>query len=230
VTHAHPLDRPVWSALSGRQRSFTLGDELARRFVSEVGPFAAAADLSVESQAALAALVAGAEWVVTMEAQELAPPPGTAIRERAICNQMVAERLTAGGPADFDVVALSEADAPEMLALATLTKPGPFAGRTHELGSFVGVKHDGRLVAMAGERMRPEGFTEVSAVCTLPDYRGRGYAGGLMRIVAQRILDRGELPFLHVYDHNAGAIALYESLGFQLRRAMRMAVLLPGRH
>ena len=137
---------------------------------------------------------------------------------------MVAPAITPASPA-FDIVPLSEADAPDMLALATLTEPGPFRSRTHALGDFVGVKIDGRLVAMAGERMKPTGFTEVSGVCTHPDFRGRGYAGGLMRAVAERIIARGETPFLHVYPHNEGAIALYEALGFRLRRAVTMAVL-----
>ncbi len=149
------------------------------------------------------------------------------IVQDAVCNQMVLERLTPG-ELRFGFEALTEADAPEMLALATATKPGPFAARTHQLGDFVGVKHEGRLVAMAGERMKPDGFTEVSGVCTDPEYRGRGYAGGLMRAVAERILARGEVPFLHVYAHNAGAIALYEALGFTFRRALVMSVLRGG--
>ena len=112
-----------------------------------------------------------------------------------------------------------------MLALARLTRPGPFSARTHRLGAFIGVKLDGRLVAMAGERMKPDGFTEVSGVCTHPDHRGRGYAGGLMRLVARRILERGETAFLHAYESNIGAIALYESLGFRRRRTVILTVL-----
>jgi len=100
-----------------------------------------------------------------------------------------------------------------MLALATLTRPGPFFDRTHQLGDFLGVRIEGQLVAMAGERMKPLGFTEVSVVCTHPDHRGRGYAGALMRLVAARILDHGETPFLHAYASNRGAIALYETRG-----------------
>ena len=95
----------------------------------------------------------------------------------------------------------------------------------HALGAFVGIKQDGRLVAMAGERMRPEGFTEVSGVCTLPDHRGRGYAGRLMQVVAGRIAARGETPFLHSYASNLGAIRLYESLGFVIRREVTATVL-----
>ncbi|HVK42142.1 MAG TPA: GNAT family N-acetyltransferase, partial [Phenylobacterium sp.] len=119
-------------------------------------------------------------------------------------------------------------DAPQMLALATLTAPGPFFARTHQLGRFVGVKAGGQLVAMAGERMRPPGHTEVSGVCTHPDHRGRGYAAGLMLEVAARIRARGEIPFLHSYAHNTGAIALYQALGFDFRRELIMTTLTRG--
>ena len=221
------LDRPVWSAFSGRQSAFAVDNGRALGLLPEVGPFVAAADRSPESLAALATMVPSKGWAVTNEAEEMPAPPGTVVRERAVLNQMVAERMSPGG-GDTPFTVLTAADAADMLALATLTKPGPFAVRTHELGYFVGVKQGGRLVAMAGERMKPEGFTEISAVCTLPEFRGRGYAGALMRVVAERILARGEMPFLHVYPHNTGAIALYESLGFRLRRAMSMTVLARG--
>ncbi|HZW15484.1 MAG TPA: GNAT family N-acetyltransferase, partial [Brevundimonas sp.] len=120
---------------------------------------------------------------------------------------------------------LGESDAAEMLALATLTVPGPFFEKTHRLGDFVGVKVDGRLIAMAGERMKPEGFTEVSGVCTHPDHRGRGYAGALMRVVTGRILERGEQAFLHAYAVNTAAIALYATLGFRVRAPVTYTVL-----
>ena len=109
--------------------------------------------------------------------------------------QMVAETIAPVGAGGFRAV--DDEDAPEMRALAALTKPGPFGSLTHRLGGFIGVKREGRLVAMAGERMRLDGFTEVSGVCTHPDHRGRGYAGALMRTVASRMLARGETPFLH---------------------------------
>jgi predicted GNAT family acetyltransferase len=106
-----------------------------------------------------------------------------------------------------------------------LTRPGPFFAKTHLLGRFVGVRIGGRLVAMAGERLQGPGFTEVSGVCTHPDFRGRGLAGGLMRVVMGRILARGELPVLHVYTSNTGAVALYRTLGFAVRREVTMSVL-----
>ena len=131
----------------------------------------------------------------------------------------------AGRSIGFDILDLGPSDAAEVLALATLTRPGPFVARTPELGDFVGVKLDGRLVAMAGERMKPDGFTEVSGVCTHPDHRGRGYAAALMRVVMGRIRGRGEVPFLHAYAENRGAIGIYEGLGFRFRRELVMTSL-----
>jgi predicted GNAT family acetyltransferase len=224
--HAHPphvLDRPVWHALTARQAHVAAGGPLAVRLKAEYGMFAAPFDDSPDSLAALAALLPEDGGLVLMEAV----PPTLGVgrtASRAPCHQMVAEALTPG-EAGFPIVELTDADAPEMLALATLTKPGPFVARTHELGRFVGIKQRGRLVAMAGERLRPEGFTEVSGVCTHPDHRGRGYAGGLVRAVAGAILARGETPFLHTFSSNASAIALYESLGFVLRRVITMKVI-----
>jgi len=140
---------------------------------------------------------------------------------------MIADRITPAARA-IDFLPLGEADAAEMRALARLTRPGPFAALTHRLGGFIGVRREGRLVAMAGERMRTGGFTEVSGVCTHPDHRGQGYAGALMRVVAARMLARGETPFLHTYADNRAAIGLYESLGFRLRAPLNMAVLVRG--
>jgi hypothetical protein len=228
---AHPLDRPVWTTLTTRQAHLAQGDARAWRLAADYGLFAAAADGSDESLAALAALVppkgSGDGALATVGVAEPGPPPGLKAEPHVIW-QMVCERLSPApaGPAAFGIVELGDADADRMLALATLTRPGPFFARTHQLGAFVGVKDAaGRLLAMAGERMNPPGFTEVSGVCTQPDQRGKGYAGALMRVVAGRIAARGETPFLHSYAHNTGAIALYENLGFTLRSEVTMTVL-----
>ena len=112
-----------------------------------------------------------------------------------------------------------------MLELTTLTKPGPFGPRTHELGTYIGIRDGARLAAMAGERLKVPGFTEVSAVCTHPDFLGRGYAGILMSKVMQGVRERGETPFLHVREDNTRAIGLYERLGFTTRHKGHFAVL-----
>lgn len=224
---AHPLDRPAWSALSTRQAPLALGDARALQFAPEYGPFAGAADSSPECQAALGALAPGGDGLWLVEPDAPPPPPGLVASLRAPCVQMTAKAVSEAD-ASFQPLALVEDDASQMLELARLTKPGPFSTRTHRLGAFIGVKQDGRLVAMAGERMRPDGFTEVSGVCTHPDHRGRGYAGGLMRLVARSILDRGETPFLHAYETNASAIALYRTLGFVFRRTVILTILKRG--
>lgn len=221
---AHPLDRPVWNSLTGRWSELACGDARVRRIDPAIGPFAAPATSHPDHLAALAALVprGGEVWLV--DADPTPVPPGVDLDRQLELHQMVASEVVPPN-ADFEIMPLDGADAADMRTLATLTQPGPWEARTHELGGFVGVKIDGRLVAMAGERMKPEGFTELSGVCTHPDHRGRGYAAQLMRTVATRILARGETPFLHVYPTNLGAIALYESLGFRLRRPVTMTVL-----
>ncbi len=125
---------------------------------------------------------------------------------------------------DAFLLKLGDADAAEMLALATLTSPGPFLARTHTMGRFQGIREGGRLAAMAGERLHCQGFTEISGVCTHPDFRGRGYAAKLMRAVGAGIAARGETPFLHVYPDNHTAIKMYEGLGFRPRRELRFCV------
>ncbi|GAA2030680.1 GNAT family N-acetyltransferase [Agromyces tropicus] len=224
----HPLDRPAWGALAGRQRGFAIGDGLARRYDPEVGPFAAVGSDEPDHLAALGRLVRAHGRAVLLQAPPAPVPPGTAERLRAPGVQLVLDRLVAPrDPSPPDVLELGAADAAEMLALARLTEPGPFEPRTHELGGFLGVRDPGTgaLVAMAGERMRPDGHTELSGVCTHPDHRGRGLAAALSVAVARRILARDETPFLHAFARNRSAIALYERLGFVHRADVEVVVL-----
>ncbi|HEY5413117.1 MAG TPA: GNAT family N-acetyltransferase [Caulobacteraceae bacterium] len=226
-TPAHPLDRPVWGALIGRWAPLALRAGAALRLSPEYGPFAATPDLTAVRLRDLAAFDLSGNGLDLVELTVVRPPAGLAVAVQAPLVQMTAAKV-AHRESNIDIVALTEADGPEMLALARLTRPGPFAARTHRLGDFVGVKEAGRLVAMAGERMKPDGFTEVSGVCTHPDHRGRGYGGALMRSVARRALGRGETPFLHAYETNTRAIALYRTLGFEIRRVMTLTVLKSG--
>jgi predicted GNAT family acetyltransferase len=221
----HPLDRPVWNALSGTQRACAVGVPAALRFAPDLGLFAAAVDDSATSLGALAALCPAGGMIGLVEPNDWPVPPGLVLHRSALCHQMVAEQPAPPSVTSFEIVELGDSDAPEMVGLATLTQPGPFFARTHRLGNFIGVRIDGRLAAMAGERMHVGRYREVSGVCTHPDFRGRGLAGALMPLVAARMVSRGETPFLHTYSDNHGAIALYERLGFRLRRQVTFALL-----
>ncbi|WP_337189366.1 GNAT family N-acetyltransferase [Phenylobacterium sp.] len=222
----HPLDRPVWSALTGPQAGVAVRAGAAVRYHPDVGLFAATADAGADSMADLAGLVRAHGETALVESRAVAAPPGLAVVSEAACLQMVAAETEAGGgPVRADIATLSPTDWPEMAALAQATRPGPFFARTPGLGRFLGVRIDGRLAAMAGERMRIPGFTEVSGVCTLPPFRGQGLAADLIRAVMAAMRARGETPMLHTYASNTGANRLYEALGFRVRRELVMTTL-----
>ncbi|NBW10651.1 MAG: GNAT family N-acetyltransferase [Caulobacteraceae bacterium] len=225
---AHPLDRPLWNALTGRLKAYALGDEHAVRIDPDLGVFLAAADDGPESRASLNALAArypGSGFVELEGSVMEAVLPDQPVVSRSPCAQMTCAALTASDRPDIAFEELGPDDAAGMLALATLTKPGPFRGRTQELGGFVGVKRDGKLIAMAGNRLRVEGFTELSGVCVHPDFRGQGLAGALSRVVVDRVLATGEQVFLHAYAGHEATIRLYRSLGFDVRARVTYTVL-----
>jgi predicted GNAT family acetyltransferase len=218
------LDRPVWAALTTRHAALSLGDGRARRYAPDVNLFASARDDSAEAHAALRNLVNPGEKVFILQVPAIIEPDGFGVLKAATGVQMVA--TTPVSPdVSAEIAPLTDADAPEMLALATLTEPGPFLSRTHVMGRFLGVRIGGRLAAMAGERLSFPGFTEVSGVCTHPDFRGKGLARRLSATVTARIQARGEQPFLHAWMSNEPAIRLYESLGFEIRTAVDVKVL-----
>src|SRR5579864_4625492 len=216
---------PVWASLTTHHRPLSEGDELARRFARDVNLFASACDDSDAALAALGSLVRAQENIVVLQAPDIAVAPGLAIVQAAKGVQMVAPSDTRFEHQVADIVRLGDADAAEMLALATLTVPGPYLARTHVMGRFIGIRIGGRLAAMAGERMRFPGWTEVSGVCTHPEFRGRGLARRLSAAAASHIQRRGDGVFLHAWKSNEAAISLYESLGFRLRTEVNVAVL-----
>jgi predicted GNAT family acetyltransferase len=225
MTPPHPFDRPVWASLCYAP-GLAEGGELAKRYRRDVNLFASARDdADGACLAALADLVAPEESVYVLQTQPIPVPEGMQALRRAQGVQMLASRFVAAEPGVEQVVELRDADAAEMLTLAQLTEPGPFLSRTHAMGRFVGIRVGGQLAAMAGERMRFQGGTEVSGVCVHPDFRGRGFARRLSSVVAHAIQQRGDQPFLHAWTTNLAAIALYESLGFQIRTEVQVAVL-----
>ena len=220
----HPLDRPIWHALTTRQQALAEGGALARRYPPDIAPFADLADMSPQGFAALGALMSPSDIAVLFT-----PDPVTAPVEFKTLLAKTGEQMI-GMPAEVsagptEVVTLGADDVPAMMALTKLTNPGPFTLRTHELGTFLGIKVDGQLAAMAGERMKPANYTEITAVCVHPDHRGRGYAQILLSAVARQISARGEIPFLHVFSDNDGAIALYRRQGMEIRRRLWVTVL-----
>ena len=220
-----PLDNPVWHALSGPQATLAEGSGGARRYRAEFAPFAALDDVAdPEAWRALADLV-GPDGVALL-VPEVEPADGWQLLRSFTAHQMVFDDdtvdLSAVGGAGVED--LDESDAPSMADLAVATEPGPWAARTHELGDFVGVRVDGRVVAMAGQRMRLPDAVEISAVCTDPDHRGRGLARAAVAAVAARTLAAGMQPFLHVRVENESAIRLYAGLGFRVRTTLRPGV------
>jgi predicted GNAT family acetyltransferase len=221
---AHPLDEVVWNALSGKQKRFALGNDRARRYPPAVAPFAAVVDSSPASFEALRKLIM-AHGPVALDTVDAFPSlPGFSIIKRGVLLQMIWQ-----GEVDpshsWQHVRLTDDDVPDMISLTTATQPGPYGPQTIELGNYIGVRRQGRLAAMAGERMKLDGYTEVSAICVDDDFRGQGHAAGLTKLLIAAIRARGETPFLHALTSNHGAIALYRKLGFVERRAMHLTLL-----
>jgi len=225
----HPLDNVIWQALTTRQNQFAQSFGEARRFVPEVGPLAAFVESNEKGYESLAGLVGSKGTIAVFLDFPYEPRPGWSVAAGAPLSQMVQKNGGTRDPAPAtsmpSIVELGDADSVEMVALAALTKPGPFGSRTHELGSYFGIRQEGKIVAMAGERMKVPGHTEVSAVCTHPDHTGHGYAAALMSHVMQGIRSRGEVPYLHVRGDNLRAIEIYKRLGFRERKSGYFVVL-----
>jgi ribosomal protein S18 acetylase RimI-like enzyme len=219
----HPLDNPIWNALTTRQEKFAEIAGSARRFPPAITTLAAFLQPARESYESLATLVQPGEEAVLFPCSLPDVAPGLSVDEIAPLLQMVHEGEEANALVQFEE--LDDADVQEMLTLADLTLPGPFSTRTRELGNYIGIRREGRLVAMAGERLQLPGYTEISAVCTHPEHAGHGYASALVAELVKQIRGRGEVPFLHVRPQNTRAVELYGRLGFTPRVTFSMSVL-----
>ncbi|WP_042372097.1 GNAT family N-acetyltransferase [Streptacidiphilus neutrinimicus] len=212
----HLLDNPIWAALTGPHARFADRVGRAARYPVDVAPFTAFADPADPRAWADLATLVGPGRVTAVSGAIAAPPEGWQI-VRSVRGVQLVDTALRPEPAP-EAVRLGPDDVPEMLDLVARTEPGPFLPRTVELGVYLGIREGGRLVAMAGERLHPPGWTEISAVCTDPGHRGRGLATRLVRALAAGIRERGETPFLHAAAENTSAVRLYESIGFTLRR------------
>jgi ribosomal protein S18 acetylase RimI-like enzyme len=222
----HPLDRPVWNALTTEQAHLAVVSGAAVRIDPDYGPFAAARDDGDDAQAALAASLSGPEDRIGVVERENWPvPPGTIVLGGGDLVQMVWDGSAPDETGDPRIVLLGEKHAGEMAELAHATEPGPWGGKTHRYGDYFGIFVGRKLAAMAGERLRIPGFAELSGVSTGPEFRGQGLAKALVRHVLGQFVARGDTPFLHCYAANAGAIALYDSLGFRTRARMAFTIL-----
>ncbi len=210
------LDNVAWHAITGANAHLAERVGLAGRYHHDVAPFCAIGDQSPQAWLDLATLI-GPGRRALLFGPDVEVPSDWTIDMQFGAVQMVAGDV-ADPPDDLEFVDLGPQDVPEMLDLIGATQPGPFSKRTIKLGRYLGYRIDGRLVAMAGERMHPPGFTEVSAVCTSAECRGRGLGSALTLAMTKHIRSRGEEAFLHASETNTNAIRLYKALGFEMRR------------
>jgi ribosomal protein S18 acetylase RimI-like enzyme len=218
------LNRPAYSALKSRQANFAQSHGAAIAFAPEFAAFAALENDSEQAWQDLAKLEIGNDGFWLLEQNYIGPKAGFYVDKTAHCKQMIFDHEVIIEN-DVEVVELNQNDAKEMHELALLCQPGPFFARTNELAQFIGIKIDGRLVSMMGERLQIDGFSELSALATHPDFQGKKWGKYLLNQVTKRILARGQIPFLHVYAWNEIGIKNYENLGFRVRTDIYVSVL-----
>jgi ribosomal protein S18 acetylase RimI-like enzyme len=226
------LDNPIWNSLATHHAHLAIGADmgrgLARRYPSDIGPLSAVQELTSEAYADLAAIVPEGDVAVLFLEDSVETPAGWQLIRDGALVQMVCPAVPDQPSLAETILPMTATDFPEMAALAKLTEPGPFREHTANLGGFVGIRVDDRLAAMAGRRLAPTGFAEVSAVCTHPDFRGRGYAQALVASVTRNIRSEGRTPFLTSFEANTQALRIYHQVGFVHRRTFQLAVLKPA--
>jgi GNAT superfamily N-acetyltransferase len=221
----HILDNPVWEALVSEDKRFNRGTHALAFFPEDVSPFVGMKHWDDHDLAILEKELPSDRSFYVMIADQVRIPDCFQVVFTTTLYQMVCTRFQPIFDSSLSIRQLGDADVPAMLELTSLTKPGPFLQHTIDFGNYVGIHSDGELLAMAGERLHVNGYTEVSAVCSHPDHLGKGYASQLMSHACDTIIQRGNIPFLHVKQDNTRAIAKYEHLGFSIRSAFYFAVI-----
>ncbi|RVU03005.1 GNAT family N-acetyltransferase [Mucilaginibacter limnophilus] len=218
---AHILDNPIYNALISGNREFAAGADPAFFFHQDVAPFAGLKDASEKDFELLGSILPNESVFVIFSRTELVIPKSFQVLRHFNMYQMVYNGYFLTSETDNHIIKeLGYEDVSEMLALTQLTNPGPFLPRTIEFGNYTGVFNETKLVAMAGHRMQPLPYAEISAVCTHPNHVGKGYATILLKEQINRILKAGKTPFLHVLQENKGAISVYKRIGFKTRAPM----------
>lgn len=214
------LDNPVWYALQTVHQPMSLGTTTVQRYPTDILRMIGCENPAKAQLSEIEPWIFPAEKIYLVG--ELASmPPGWKVAGIYICTQMlctkVVEPAVKSGP---EIIPLEGNNLDEMLELIRIALPGFFFTNTPSLGDYYGIFNEGKLVAMAGERLKIKGYTEVSAVCTHPDYRGNGYAQALVAFVSQKVLDEGTIPFLHYLSTNTRARSVYDMVGYTERRLM----------
>ena len=219
------LDNPAWHALTTHHARFAIGEGLAKRYPADVSPIAGIAALDTASLRDFAVIVAQGDMVAVVGNDLPEDAAGWTLHSKFPLIQMVSTQVPAEIATAETILNLSADDVPYMLSLIDVTHPGPFLPRTVELGHYIGIRREGKLIAMAGERLYPPGYREISAVCTHPDAQGKGLARLLVTHLMGENWQRGDIPFLHVSPSNDRARTLYERLGFRVRREIQLLVI-----
>lgn len=223
----HPLDNPIWTALTTGNQHLSFGTAVAKYIKRDVGFFAAMQTNSAEGLEQIRTMLTTPGGIILFTPGAIAIPACWKVKVYRAIYQMTGETTKVVANDDSRVQPMTDEHIPAMLALTKLTQPGPFLQRTIDYGNYEGIHLDEQLAAMAGQRLRAENYTEVSAICTHPNHSGKGYGGLLLQRQVNAILAAGAIPFLHVYPENP-AVRLYEKTGFRIRKEMAVYFLEPS--
>lgn len=224
ATNESLLDNPIWQALSTQHAAFNEGDERLKFFYPEISPFVAMADWQEEDRAYAENHLPADRGFFYIIRDKIQLPDSCRKAFTIPLWQMVMQQHVPFTVKDAIIQPLDHSHIQAMIGLTALTRPGPFTQRTIEFGNYIGIFENDQLVAMAGERLKVPGYTEVSAICTHPDATGKGYGAALLSAACTRILENGDTPFLHVRNDNIRAIKMYEQAGFSIRCEMDFAI------
>jgi|SRR5579859_6286541 len=214
----HPLDNPVWTALTTLQMDLSQSLGEARRFPPDVTLLGALRENSAAAWASLAQLTQGDPVTLYSHTPLELPAGWSSVRQVELFQMVMEEGFVSGYVPGCTVRELTDADVPEMTVIYSATRPGRvLCSRIQRCGLFLGVRQEGRLVAMGGLRLHPPGYREITTVATHPDLNGRGYATAIVSALAEKIIEAGERPYLTVRTDNQRAIAIYQRLGFRER-------------